>query len=150
MTNILTITLGSFKLDVPLDSLTKLSATPAATAPTPTLVKKVEAPKQTTLAIKPFAMPVITQQEPPRPRNKNASAYTRFARDLIRSMNLKDSAFLAYPEDAPPKKESPRREAQKIALRAAAELRESGYTCYITTGQKQENGVEGVRIWRLR
>lgn len=142
MTNILSISLGSFKLDVPLDSLTKAATlTSAPQKVSPAIVKEVEAPKE---ALPPkVALPVITRRPPPPSisgRTDNHS-FTLLVRETIRNMSPGDSAFLPHPS---------KRTAQTRALNTATQLREGGFFCVISTRQTVENGVTGARIWRLR
>lgn len=178
MTNILTITLGSFKLDVPLDSLTKLSATPAAAKPAAAIIEakakakakiKAKAQMKKPVAAKPEvkpadpikqaeaptvatpvqpSLPVVTPYNPPAPAQrksriaaiKQPSFYT-LAVSTIRSLAVGSSAFLPHTN---------KHVAQVLTLSAARDLRFSNFYCVITTRQVEENGMPGLRIWRLR
>ena len=151
MTNILSISFGSFKLDVPLDAISKMSATPAASkvaasAPAKPKVSAIVKEVPTLKEAIPSAKPVVKAAalpaaKPTLPKLTLTTSYSKHIQNTIRNMGIGD-VFIAHPESC--------RKAQTMALVAARDLRNSGYHCEIATRQCTEDGMTGARIWRLR
>lgn len=125
MSNLI-INFGDLKLEIPLEKLAEMG-------------RKNEA-KEAVLTMP--CQPIIEAEAPPIPKPKRvyANSFEFMARNEILKMKKGGSIFVPTADS---------RGGSKKFINAAARLRVEGTPCQITTRQTEENGVTGVRVWRM-
>jgi hypothetical protein len=134
MSNILTIQLGSLKLDIPLDKLPEMAKKQASEAKPRTIITPLAAP-QTEL----FAMPEQTDA-PATPFFRTTSEQHRVAEFL---MAMRPGATKFY-------KAKDQRRVSKIFMNTAVRLRERGQDIQVSTKRGLRNDKPGIFVTRVK
>ena len=134
MTNILTIQLGSLKLDIPLDKLPEMAKKQAAPAKPRTIVTPLAEPQAEL-----FAIPEQTDA-PATPFFRPTSEQHRIA-EFIMAMRLGSTKFY---------KAKDQRRVSKIFMNTAVRLRERGQDIQVSTKRGLRNDKPGIFVTRVK
>lgn len=139
--NILSITFGAFKMDVPLDGIKKMAKSAERKQKTASgIVKRIE----TKEAMPTATLVVSTKTARVRGPNVAYGAYKSFSAYLqqaVLKIPVGESLFITHPDS---------KRARYIAHDASRILRNKGSHNVISVRQVIESGVSGIRIYRLR
>jgi hypothetical protein len=134
MSNILTIQLGSLKLDIPLDKLPEMAKKQASEAKPRTIVTPLAEPQAEL-----FAMPEQSA-EVKTPFFRTTSEQHRIA-EFIMAMRLGSTKFY---------KAKDQRRVSKIFMNTAVRLRERGQDIQVSTKRGLRNDKLGIFVTRVK
>ena len=134
MSNILTIQLGSLKLDIPLDKLPEMAKKQASEAKPRTIVTPLAEPQAEL-----FAMPEQT-----------AEVKTPFFRPSSEQQRIAEFVTAMRPGTTKFYKAKEQRRVSKIIMNTTARLRERGQDIQLSTKQGVRNEKPGIFITRVK